>query len=254
MPKKNSKRHQKIYKMKGCSGTRKKYLGGKSSSFLTYNGKGGACSATLAPTATLQTNTNAANPAYPSTGPNPNGFNFLNPQGTQRGGSCGCGAPLMSGGKKRAYNHRTGCKCSLCKMKGGAGNNGIPYPNGLVGNPWTAPVSGWPGVDHINGDRNYLAYNEYKTDPQTATTYTGANPPFSIGGKKNTTRRRRQYGGVFANSIGQDLINVGRQFQFGLGSAYNALAGYSAPVNPMPWKGQLPTTANLSTVRAAYAY
>jgi hypothetical protein len=59
---------------------------------------------------------------------------------------------------------------------------------------------------------------------------------------------------VLSNTIGQDFLNVGRQFQYGLGSAYNALAGYPAPTNPMPWKGQLPTTANINTIRAAYAF
>jgi hypothetical protein len=42
------------------------------------------------------------------------------------------------------------------------------------------------------------------------------------------------------------LINLGRQFQFGLGSAYNALAGYAAPVNPMPWRDQLPNKIPLN--------
>jgi hypothetical protein len=44
----------------------------------------------------------------------------------------------------------------------------------------------------------------------------------------------------------QDLINLGRQFQFGLGSAYNALAGYSSPVNPLPWRDQLPARTPLN--------
>ena len=78
---------------------------------------------------------------------------------------------------------------------------------------------------------------------------TGANPPFSIGGKRKT---RKQRGGTLSNFIGQDLINLGRQFQFGVGSAYNALAGYQSPTNPMPWKGQMPNTPSLATVRAAY--
>ena len=93
--------------------------------------------------------------------------------------SCGptCTAPLaMVGGG----NHRTGCKCSTCKktMKGGSGNNGIPYPNGLVGSSWTPAITGWPGVDGISGNRNYLAPNMYPTDPQTEMIATGAQPPF----------------------------------------------------------------------------
>ena len=47
----------------------------------------------------------------------------------------------------------------------------------------------------------------------------------------------------------QDLINLGRQINFGLGSAYNALTGYAPPTNPLPWKGQLPNTPSLSTMQ-----
>jgi len=133
------------------------------------------------------------------------------------------------------------------------GNPGIPYPNGLVGAPWTA-TGGWPGVDGIQGGRNYIAPNTYKTDVQTAMISTGANPPFSVGGrkgvKKNATRKRSQKGGTSTNFLAQDLINLGRQFNYGIGSAYNTLTGYSAPTNPLPWKGQLPNTPNLSTFRA----
>jgi hypothetical protein len=156
----------------------------------------------------------------------------------------------MIGGK----NHRSDCRCSECKnmsMKGGlkGGNAGIPYPNGLVGSPWTPSSSGWPGVDGIPGDRNYLAYNDYKVDPQTAMISTGANPPFSVGGRR--TRRRGKKHGQKGGFLTDDLVNLGRQFQFGVGSAYNALSGYPAPVNPLPWKGQLPNTPSLNAVRVA---
>jgi hypothetical protein len=301
MGKKTSSKHQKVYKMKGCSTkTRKNYLGGSTISaadinlaypgnnvptvpnpFLAYTGKGGSCGGNLTPTLNIPNNTNAADKTVPNTGPPSTGFNFLNPTGPQRGG-CGCGipvmtggscpscsAPLMSGGRKKkggcgplcavgfmvgGKRHRLGCKCSSCKSKRGGnmkgGNPGIPYPDGLVGKPWTPAIGGWPGVDSVQGGRNYLAPNTYNNDVQTAMISTGANPPFSIGGGKN--RSRKQRGGTLSNFLTQDLINLGRQFQFGLGSTYNALAGYSSPVNPMPWRDQLPRTASLNTVKAAY--
>jgi hypothetical protein len=43
---------------------------------------------------------------------------------------------------------------------------------------------------------------------------------------------------------------LGRQFQFGLGSAYNGLAGYSAPTNPLPWQGQLPNQPSVGAIKA----
>ena len=297
---KNSRKNQKVYRMKGCSKkTRKNYLGGAAdinlaypgnnvktvpNPFLAYTGKGGAtCSNSLTPSLAIPLNTNGGDKTLPNTGPvdvGQPGTPFLNPSGAQRGGSCGCGMPLMSGGgcgscgmplmkggrrKKKGgcgplcalgfmvggKNHRIGCKCSTCKNMGGAqlgGNPGIPYPNGLVGAPWTPSTGGWPGVDGVQGGRNFIAPNNYKTDVQLATISTGSQPPFSVGGRKRT---RKQRGGTFSNFLGQDLINLGRQFQFGLGSTYNALTGYAAPTNPMPWKGQLPNTPSLSTVQAA---
>ena len=269
MGRKASRKNQKIYKMKGCSKkTCRNFLGGSAdvnlaypsnnvptvpNPFLAYTGKGG--------TATL------AN-VYPNQGPPAKGFDFLNPQGAQRGG---CGCSLLSGGSNKmggcgplcalgfmvgGTRHRHQCKCSECKMNGGqsGGNQGIPYPNGLVGTPWTPEITGWPGVNGIQGDNNYIAPNNYHTDIQTAMISTGANPPFSVGGRRRrkTNRRKTQKGGTFSNFLSQDLLNLGRQFQFGVGSTYNALSGYPAPTNPMPWKGQLANTAtSLSTIKAA---
>lgn len=285
--KKTSSKRQKVYKMKGCSKkTRKNYLGGSGdvnlaypgnnvptvpNPFLAYTGKGGS-------------NINGVDKTLPNTGPTPSipATPFLNPTGTQKGGygACGinvmsggncmsCTNPLMSGGRKKkggscgplcapgfmvgGARHRLGCKCSSCKVKRGGsmkgGNPGIPYPDGLVGKPWNPSTNGLPGVDGIQGDRNYLAYNDYNTDISRQMIATGANPPFSIGGKGRT---RKQRGGTLSNFLAEDLVNLGRQFQFGLGSAYNAVAGYSSPVNPMPWKDQISNTASLNTMKAAY--
>lgn len=261
--------------MKGCSKkTCKNHLGGAISPdvnlaytgtniqtipnpFLAYTVKGGSDKALVIPL-----NTNASDKTIPNTGPPviAPATPFLNAVGTQKGG-CGCSinmtggcGPLCASALLIGGAHRTGCKCSQCKMKGG--NQGIPYPNGLVGTAWTPSSNDWPGMQGP-GSGNYLELNKYPTDVQTAIISTGANPPFSVGGKKKGTRKRnhqqkrKQKGGTLSNFLHQDLINVGRQFQFGLGSAYNALAGYSAPVNPLPWRGQIPSTASLSTIKAA---
>lgn len=267
---KKSSRKQKNYKMVGCSKkTRKNHLGGNnylaytgkpSFSFpnphLAYTGKGGS-SCGLTNNTSISTNTNAANPTLPNTGPVSAGNNTIfNSALAQRGGCCGgqmigggkqpkrggmcpaCALGIMAGGTK----HRTACKCSSCKvMKGG--NPGIPYVNGLVGTPWGANGS-WPGVDGIPGDNNYYSVNTYNNDISRQMKDTGSNPPF-MGGKK-----KKQRGGTLSNFLSQDLINLGRQFQFGMGSAYNALSGYAAPVNPMPWKDQIPSKVpfNVATI------
>lgn len=271
---KKSSRKQKNYRMKGCSKTRKNYLGGStdtplaytgepSFSFpnphLAYTGKGGSSCGINNPS-NIPVNTNAVNPAYPSTGPISSGSNTIfNNASPQRGG-CGCGSALVGGGKRGrkggscptcalgfmvgGARHRSGCRCSQCKKRGSmkGGNAGIPYPNGLVGSNWTPSIGSWPGVDGVPGDSNYYPLNTYNNDISRQMVDVGANKPFlNIKGGK-----RKQTGGNLSNFMGQDLINLGRQFQFGVGSAYNALAGYSAPINPMPWKDQIPTRTHFN--------
>jgi len=256
MSKRGSKKNQKLYKMKGCSKkTRKNYLGGSSlaytgkplpnegpNPFLAYTGKGGSsCGLPTVPNPPV--NTNASNPVYPNTGPISKGTNIIFNNASAQQGGCGltCG---LKGGKP----HRNECKCSKCKktrtkkhMKGGFKN--FLIPDGLVGTPWTPNVGGWPGVNGIPGDSNYYPENQYKVDPQTSMVDLGANPPFL---NMKAGRKKKQKGGTLSNFLGQDLINLGRQFQFGMGSAYNALAGYSAPVNPLPWKDQFPTKTSIN--------
>lgn len=276
MSKKTSKK-QKIYRMKGCSKTRKNHLGGSTlaytgdktnfqpNPFLAYTGKGGsACG--LSNVSNIPINTNANNRAYPNTGPLPTGDIFLNSIGPQRGG-CNCGSPILTGGSKKKMKkggcgqlcsmgfmvggkrQRLLCKCIECKKRNKkvmyGGNVGIPYPNGLVGKPIEiGKVDGLPGENGIPGDRNYNPYNTYTRDISREMAYLDANQQ---GGKrKQKGDKRKQKGGTLSNFMAQDLINLGRQFQYGLGSAYNALAGYQSPVSPLPWKDQLNNSSALN--------
>lgn len=214
-----------------------KYLGGATNMVLAYSPN----AEIAVPNPSLAYTGKGGNKIYPAKEPLGDGFNFLNPQVNQRGG-CGCSLSLNGGGKTRRkkrticnkcffggkVKHRRGCKCSRCRIQKG-GNSGIPYPNGLVGSSWTPNAQSWPGVNGIPGDSNHLSYNNYPTDPQTAIIDT------------NTTLPQPQIkgGGTLSNFMGQDFINFGRQIQYGLGSAYNTLSGYSQPVNPMPFKDQL---------------
>ena len=142
------------------------------------------------------------------------------PGTTQRGGTCGgtCGI-VQSGGN---------------------------MPGPFIGSPWGAKVNEWPGMNGISNDRNYL--NSYSgtisNDPQTQMLPPDANAGYKtlsrmIGGKKK--KRKAQCGGGL---IPQDLVNLGRNFSFNLQSAYNSLNGYQQPVNPMPYKDQLPRSSN----------
>jgi len=261
MGKRSSKKHQKVYKMKGCSQKKSRknkkrflrYLGGTSSTPLAFTGnkinmsqspnltpklsggfRGGNNYNSRIPLSPANY-TNSANPAAASV---PTGNINTNMGTYQKGGTCGV-CNLMKGGT---------CGKQM-PMSGGAHTL---EPAGLVGDPWTPNSSGWPGVDGISGNRNYLDYNSYKSDPQTALISVGANKPFLFGGKKSNTRRhkRKQRGGVISNLLGQDFINLGRQAQFNLGSAYNGINGYAAPVNPLPWKDQFPRMANLASMKS----
>jgi hypothetical protein len=237
------KSKQNMYNMKGCSKTKTKTR--KNKLFL-----GGATDLRL---------------AYPSKGLPSGGFDFLNPQTGGCDGQCAIikGGAIMKGGNKshkcncacktcqNAGAHSSTCTCKACQkkramIKGGAS---LPYPNGLLGNAWTPSISGWPGVDGISMGRNHLAYNTYDNDVSRQMRDVGANPPFTYlkGGKRRKTSNKRsiknkrrtsktQKGGI--NFLGQDLINIGRQFQYGVGSAYNGIRGFTSPVNPLPWKDQ----------------
>ena len=211
-------KRQKIYKMKGCNKNKsKKHLGGNNLN-LAYTGKTTPSIPNPYLAYTGKTNINAENAAYPNTGPIAIAQNWLN-SSMQRGGSC----PLQKGG------------CGSCSsQKGGS------YPNGLTGQNWGANLK-WPGTNHVSGDYNHYALNKYApVDISREMIAQGAQPPF-LGGSKHgkKTRKnksRKQRGGSFSNFLYQDLVNVGRQFQFGMGSAYNGLKGYEAPVSPMPWQ------------------
>ena len=250
MPKHKSKsKKQKMYRMKGCSKRqtqRKRYLGGSPDVQLAYpsNNVDTVSNTNLA---YPSVNIGRAYPAQQSTG----GYNFLNPQ---TGGNQPNVAKFLGGSRK----HRVGCRCSRCKkdnsmLGGGCGtcnmsgggfstsNNGIPYPNGLLGTAWKPAVEGWPGVDGISMNRNHLGYNTYSTDISRQILDVGANPPYTYmkGGRKTRKRKQSLKGGTLSNFLGQDFVNLGRQFKFNAGSTWDALRGNAQTVNPLPWKDQM---------------
>ena len=167
--------------------------------------------------------------------------------------------------RKHRHRHRLGKKCAICSRKGMRGGScsscsninqlggnfykpAAPIPGPFVGNSWNTQVEDWPGVNGVGGDRNYLSYNSYPTDPQTAMRLNGGAKTNRRKYKKIKSKSkrysRRRKGGL----LPQDLVNLGRDISFNMGSAYNALNGYPAPVNPLPYKDQL---TNPLSVRAS---
>ena len=188
--------------------------------YLAYTGKGGSNMSVIHNEKLHDPDINGF--VNPITSQLHKAMNFINPSSSQKGG-CGCG------------------------LVGGSSG----YPNGLVGEP-TNPgnLNTLPGVDGVSGNRNYLEYNTYKADPQTAMINTSAQPPFSVGGKKSKSRRMHKGGSYPSFSlIPQDLVNLTRNTLHSVNSGYHTLNGTSAPVNPRPFMGQIPTQTNLTTIQ-----
>jgi hypothetical protein len=150
--------------------------------------------------------------AYPNPGPTPTGFGFLNPSQTQYGGN-------------------------------------YKYPNGLTGETWRWDINSWPGVKPIDSNGNHYSLNTYKNDVSRQMIDVGPAFPFVSGGARK--KRSKKKGGVVLNdnSLVQDLVNAGRQIKTGFGGIYDGLNGYQAPVSPLPWKGQLTNTGNMTSMK-----
>lgn len=168
--------------------------------------------------------------------------------GSVQNGGCGCGNPLMSGGA------------------------GVPGP--FVGQAWGAPVSKWPGVDGVSGNRNFLAnYGPViKNDPALQQSLNDGTYKDFVGGytykeksrsKKGTKssasssrssnssrsskssrtssssvsfrKHKHRHMKGGASLVPQDLVNLGNDFSYNMKSFYNAINGYKAPVNPAPY-------------------
>ena len=147
----------------------------------------------------------------------------------KRGGKCNC--------------NFFGGSCSKCGQSGGM-NNISPF----VGAPWDGgKISSWPGVAGIDGVSNHYALNNNNMDPQYSPVNQERSQISHIGGN----RRKKGYGKITRRKKGgfslipQDLVNMGRTFSYGIGSAYNSLNGYSQPVNPLPFMDQIPSATNL---------
>jgi hypothetical protein len=147
------------------------------------------------------------------------------------------------------------------------GGSGIPGP--FVGQPWTA--NSWPGQNGVSNDNNYLAnykdvvandpsyhqsmnaagYNsinskvggytyDAKVFPKSKSKSKRSSSKSKSSSSKSTTSSYRTSDTINGGGlVPQDLVNLGRDFMYNLNSAYNALNGYGAPVNPLPYKDQL---------------
>ena len=202
---KEQKKTQKIFLMKGCSKNNSTRKNNKK------NIRGGR------PIDMTNSRTNINFDVYPNKGIPTKLFNFINPQLSQVGGKIKSIKNKQRGGKELMQN----------------GLN-PHYSN-------NTSIAKWFGDSNTTNYQNFIPYNNFKNSLTTSIINTGANRPF-LGGKKIRIKtqkhknKKSQRGGSFSNSLTQDLVNLGRQIQYGFGSAYNSINGYNQTVNPLPWK------------------
>jgi hypothetical protein len=153
---------------------------------------------------------------------------------SQRGGGCGCGAISLGGTHPQRGG---GCGCGAPMMGGMKMGGSDPA---VIGPAWTGAVSTWPGVSGVDGQTNNFALNSYPApvDLQTQSTSERGGSIFPTDNAKylvkgGSKRKHVKRGGGF---LPQDLVNMGRSVVYGFGSAYNAMNGYPAPVDPLPFK------------------
>jgi hypothetical protein len=83
----------------------------------------------------------------------------------------------------------------------------------------------------VSSSQQILNYNIFVTT-SSLNTYTSSQNLVNLGISIVT-------GSLNQQTSSQDLVNLGRDFTYNFKSAYNALNGYSAPVNPAPYRDQL---------------
>lgn len=149
---------------------------------------------------------------------------------------------------------QNGGNCSVCgqtpvmPQSGGNFFKQIgPMPGPIVGKAW-GPDLKWPSMNDVGGDRNFLKQYDLAKDPSTQLSMNDAGyltKNSMVGGytydKKSRVSSASKRGGGL---IPQDLVNLGRDFSYNFKTAYNALNGYKAPVDPAPYKGQLTGALN----------
>jgi hypothetical protein len=123
------------------------------------------------------------------------------------------------------------------------------YPNGTVGNNWTPSVSGWPGVDGISSNRNFLSLNTYPNDPQTQNTLSERTVSnFGLKGGRRHHRTKKRRGGGLNSYVPSDIINPLRLMSNSVQNSVATLQGRTLAPNPLPENSQLVGTPSYNAV------
>jgi len=165
------------------------------------------------------------------------------------GGNSLKGTPVITdrqgGFKPILGSGQHGGTCDTCLMKGGSFFKPAgPIPGPILGSAWNTSAKGLPGENGIGGDRNYLASyaGSITKNPQLQMSMSGSGYKTAnsiVGGRRHKKTNKR--GGGF---IPTDLLNLGRNVNYNINSAYNSFKGYNPPVNHLPYKDQLTGALN----------
>jgi hypothetical protein len=148
--------------------------------------------------------------------------------------------------EKRSKSQSQFVDDNLHLLFGGYGT-GASYPSGEMGDPWTSKPSTWPGVSGVQGDSNYLAYNNYPYPQADRMLINTEAIPYKFGGKptKSTKSKKR----AFRKHMRKHKTNKQNKYQRGglpsLGiltdvkNTWNTLRGNNQLPSPLPFNGQL---------------
>ena len=132
---------------------------------------------------------------------------------------------------------------------------GAKYPSGTVGSPWGPSYSNWPGVNGIQGDRNYYILNPYNNQPDyspsiqertTPAMSTGGSRKYGKAKKNKKTKTFRKYSRKYVAMNKRNKVGGWPQLNImtDVKNAYNTLKGNPQTVSPLPFEGQLTKTQN----------
>ena len=127
-------------------------------------------------------------------------------------------------------------QCKKYKYGGGSCNNNVtpinPYmsPNAGLANSIPGPMEGkaWTG-DGLDGNRNFNSLNNYNSDIQLQIQNAGRRKS-RFRGHRRTNKTIKRGGTGLVQSL-----------SYHLGNLYNGFTGVPSPINPSPYKDQIPT-------------
>lgn len=242
---------QTLWNMFGCATNMKGGDCGCTAGAPALMNGGGACSGSIL--------------AYPSCNiPRVNNLAYTGTGGRKNRGGNGDGDVDVD---KRKFGVNTGFDYDInASIVGGGGSScdnmpmGAKYPSGTVGSTWGSYYSNWPGVNGIQGDKNFYMLNPYNNQPDySPSIQETTTPAMSTGGsrkyrkvkksnknRKTNTFRKHSYSRKY---VGLNKRNkVGGLFELGIltdiKNTFNALNGNPQLVSPLPFNDQLNQSNN----------